>query len=165
MGTNQVQASSSMSSIILPVQLSTVPNTFYYDKIASQAIILRALMWVGKCGYATGGCGPINFDCSGLVAYAITGEHRRYFSTGGDPISNFTTYTIQSRHDLFAEINDPLPGDIANYHLGSDDGHCGIVLREGLMVHAVNTTDKVSIGWINTVSFPYRYYRYLGGLW
>lgn len=124
-----------------------------YDSIASKAIVDRALNWVGRSKYDNNGwrSSPEYFDCSKLVAFAVTGDYERHgISTG--------TITTMS---CFALVTSPKPGDIANRDRGLPDDHCGIYFRDGLMIHAPDDTDNVTIGYVDS---SYVFYRYTGGL-
>lgn len=90
------------------------------------AIVERAKAEVGK-PYVWGAVGPNSYDCSGLVSYALTGEHKRLGNT-----HTFMTWK---------ETTDPQPGDIC-----VTSEHTGIYIGDGQMVHAAGTSTGVIIG-------------------
>ena len=104
-----------------------------YGKISNTraAIVERAKAEIGK-PYAWGAVGPDSYDCSGLVGYALTGEHVRIG----------TTLTYWG----WPETSNPQPGDIAVIDDGSGNGHTGLYIGDGQMVHAPNFGIPVQIG-------------------
>lgn len=88
-----------------------------YDANTGNAIVDRAYAALGTA-YNYGSCSPDAFDCSGFVSYALTGDYNRLGST--------TTFM-----STYQQVTDPQPGDIA-----VNDGHCGIYVGDGQMVHA-----------------------------
>jgi cell wall-associated NlpC family hydrolase len=89
-----------------------------YSAATGNAIVDRARAAIGSA-YVWGGVGGSDggYDCSGLVSYAITGEHSR-LGTSYD----FMNYT---------QVSDPQPGDIV-----VNNGHTGIYIGGGRMIHA-----------------------------
>ena len=81
-----------------------------------QQIVSRALEEMGK-PYLWGGVGPDGYDASGLVSYAITGEHQR--------IATITTMLEWPKSSI------PTPGDIC-----VNAGTCGIYYGGGTMISA-----------------------------
>lgn len=98
-----------------------------YDEELGRTIVERANSWVGNADYVWGGCSPGEFDCSGLVAYALTGQFKRMGST-----LNFLTWP---------RVGIPQPGDIA-----VNTGHCGIYIGNGYMIHAATFGVGVIVG-------------------
>ncbi|NHM14852.1 coiled-coil domain-containing protein [Xiamenia xianingshaonis] len=88
-----------------------------YDANTGNAIVDRAYAALGTA-YSYGACSQDAFDCSGFVSYALTGGYDRLGST--------TTFMSN-----YQQVSDPQPGDIA-----VNDGHCGIYVGDGKMVHA-----------------------------
>lgn len=98
-------------------------NTFY---VSDSVIVERAYSQLGK-PYVWGAVGPNSYDCSGLVSYCISGQNTRLG----------TTYTFMG----WARVSDPQPGDIC-----VNNGHCGIYIGNGQMIHAPQSGDVVKIG-------------------
>lgn len=91
-----------------------------YDAGASGSVVGRASSQLGKgYGYSdpSYGAGPNEYDCSGFVAYCLTGSYSRMGST--------STFLGWQR------VSDPQPGDVA-----VNGGHCGIYIGGGQMIHA-----------------------------
>lgn len=97
-----------------------------YDAVTGNAIVDRAYGCLGA-PYAWGACGPSSFDCSGLVGYAVSGSYSRMG----------TTYTFLG----WTRVSDPQPGDIA-----VNEGHCGIYIGNGQMIHAATYGVGVIVG-------------------
>lgn len=81
-------------------------------------VVDRAYEWLGKGKYSWGACSPGSFDCSGFVSYAVSGQYERMGST--------TTFMSD-----YQKVSNPKPGDIC-----VNDGHCGIYVGNGKMVHS-----------------------------
>lgn len=77
--------------------------------------------------------GPDTYDCSGLVSYALTGEHMR--------VGNTTTFMQWAADGEQVTAEQAKPGDIV-----SNDHHCGVYIGNGEMIHAPQTGDVVKIG-------------------
>lgn len=90
------------------------------------SIVDRAYGELGK-PYVWGAVGPHSYDCSGLVSYCISGQNTRLGTT-----STFMGWT---------RISDPIPGDIC-----VNNGHCGIYIGNGQMIHAPQSGDVVKVG-------------------
>ena len=71
--------------------------------------------------------GPYSYDCSGLVSYCISGSHVRIGST----------LTFMG----WRQVSDPQPGDVC-----TDEGHCGIYIGGGQMIHATTYGVGVVVG-------------------
>ena len=85
---------------------------------SGNAIVDRARAEIGK-PYVWGGVGPGGYDCSGLVSYAVSGQHTRLG----------TTNTFMG----WQQTSNPQPGDIA-----VNSGHTGIYIGNGQMIHAAD---------------------------
>lgn len=116
------------------VDLRTEYATSYYAILTAkrpgagggQGAVELAMGELGK-PYVWGAVGPASYDCSGLVSYALTGEHKRLGTT-----KTFINWP---------QTSSPVPGDICvNSH------HCGIYIGNGKMIHAPETGDVVKIG-------------------
>lgn len=92
------------------------------------AIVERAYAALGS-DYVWGGVGGSSggYDCSGLVSYALTGKNERLGTTG-----TFMGWT---------QVTNPQPGDVC-----TSDGHCGIYIGNGQMIHAADYGTGVVIG-------------------
>lgn len=108
-------------------------------------VVSRAQAQMGK-PYQWGAAGPNSYDCSGLVSYALTGRYEhtwvtQYIYYGGKP---------------FREISasEAVPGDVV-----CSEGHTGIYIGNGQMIHAPHTGDVVKIG---PVQSSMNYFRYEG---
>ena len=120
------------------------------------AIVDRAGKWIGNASYVWAACAPGKFDCSGLVAYAVTGQYRRIGTTW-----NFVTNT-----SLFKPIcsagnwnGNARAGDICVCHTNSLQ-HCGIYTGGSYMIHAASYDLGVIQGWFNRDL--YQCVRYMG---
>lgn len=91
-----------------------------YSASTGNAIVDRARAMIGS-DYVWGGVGGSDggFDCSGLVSYAVTGENTRLG----------TTHTFMG----YNQVSDPQPGDIC-----VNEGHTGIYVGDGQMIHAAD---------------------------
>ena len=97
-----------------------------YSAATGNEIVDRALAMVGS-GYRYGSTGSDGyFDCSGLVGYAITGTY--------DRLGSSATYMG------YEQVSDPQPGDIA-----VTNGHTGIYIGDGQMVHAADEATGVVV--------------------
>ena len=99
-----------------------------YSASTGNAIVDRAASMLGSA-YRYGGTGADGtFDCSGLVGYAITGSTER--------IGNTTSFM-----ESYNQVTDPQPGDIA-----VNEGHTGIYIGDGQMIHASGESTGVITG-------------------
>lgn len=99
-----------------------------YSSATGNAIVDRAASMLGST-YRYGGTGADGtFDCSGLVGYAITGTTER--------IGNTTSFMQD-----YNQVTDPQPGDIA-----VNEGHTGIYIGNGQMIHASDENTGVITG-------------------
>lgn len=94
-------------------------------------IVARAKAEMGK-PYVWGATGPDSYDCSGFVGYALTGSHERLG----------TTLTFWN----WPETKNPQPGDVAVIDDGNGNGHTGLYIGNGQMIHAPQQGDVVKIG-------------------
>ena len=99
-------------------------------------VVRRAKAEIGK-PYVWAAVGPDGYDCSGLVSYALTGQHKRLG----------TTLTFWN----WKETKNPQPGDVAVFDDGNGNGHTGIYIgkdENGVpqMVHAPQEGENVKIG-------------------
>ncbi len=105
--------------------------------VTGNVVVDRAYAQLGK-PYVWGACGPNSFDCSGLVGYCLTGNFRRYW----------TTYEI----DDWPRVSNPVPGDIC-----IRNGHTGVYIGGGQMIHAPRTGDVVKIAPVQRSMWYVRY--------
>jgi cell wall-associated NlpC family hydrolase len=98
-----------------------------YTAATGNEIVDRAYSMLGST-YRYGGTGADGtFDCSGLVGYAITGTTERIGNT-----ETFMGYN---------QVDDPQPGDIV-----VNEGHTGIYIGDGQMIHASDESTGVIVG-------------------
>ena len=69
-----------------------------YNAVTGNAVVDRAYSYIGNAEYVWGACSPGAFDCSGFVAYCLTGNYSRLG----------TTYTFLG----WPRVSDPQPGDV-----------------------------------------------------
>ncbi|MBR3690690.1 MAG: C40 family peptidase [Eggerthellaceae bacterium] len=105
--------------------------------VTGNVVVDRAYAQLGK-PYVWGACGPNSFDCSGLVGYCLTGNFRRYW----------TTYEI----DDWPRVSNPVPGDIC-----IRNGHTGVYIGGGQMIHAPRTGDVVKVAPVQRSMWYVRY--------
>lgn len=98
-----------------------------YNAVTGNAVVDRAYSYIGKAEYVWGACSPGAFDCSGFVAYCLTGNYARLG----------TTYTFLG----WPRVSDPQPGDVC-----VNEGHCGIYIGNGQMIHCATYGVGVIIG-------------------
>lgn len=98
-----------------------------YNEVTGNAVVDRAYSYIGNAEYVWGACSPGAFDCSGFVAYCLTGNYARLGSTN--------TFLGWSR------VSDPQPGDVC---VNTD--HCGIYIGNGQMIHCATEGVGVIIG-------------------
>ena len=89
-----------------------------YSVGSGNAVVARAQSCLGAA-YVWGACSPGAFDCSGLVSYCLTGQYVR--------LGNTTTFMGWPR------VSNPQPGDVC-----VGNGHCGIYIGDGMMIHAAD---------------------------
>lgn len=109
-----------------------------YDVVTGNAIVDRAYNWVGKAEYSMGACSPGLFDCSGFVAYCLTGQYQRLGNT----------YTFLG----WPQVSSPQSGDVC-----VNAGHCGIYIGNGQMIHAADYGIGVIIGPVQSGMIYVRY--------
>lgn len=114
--------------------------------------VARAREWVGRGRYVWCACSSDGaFDCSGLVAYAVTGRYQRIGTT-------WTFWT--NAGGLYPDVTDyPQPGDVCVIH-NSARQHCGIYTGGSYMIHAASPELGVIEGWFDRNA--YRIVRYRG---
>ncbi len=107
---------------------SSSGNNTYYDNYPTTVggdAVSRAYSMIDK-PYSWGAGGPGSFDCSGFVSFCLTGSTGRVYSdswaigAAGKPVSN------------------PQAGDVVYW-----DGHVGLYVGGGMMVHASQSKGKV----------------------
>lgn len=98
-----------------------------YNEVTGNAVVDRAYSYIGNAEYVWGACSPGAFDCSGFVAYCLTGNYARLGSTN--------TFLGWPR------VSDPQPGDVC---VNTD--HCGIYIGNGQMIHCATEGVGVIIG-------------------
>ena len=98
-----------------------------YNEVTGNAVVDRAYSYIGNAEYVWGACSPGAFDCSGFVAYCLTGNYARLG----------TTYTFLG----WQRVSDPQPGDVC-----VNEGHCGIYIGNGQMIHCADVGIGVIIG-------------------
>ena len=104
-----------------------------------QAVINEAYKHLGK-KYVWGAKGPDTFDCSGFTSYVY--RHAAGVEIGG------STY-VQINAGIEVSYSELQPGDLVFPH----DGHVGIYIGNGQMIHAPRTGDVVK------VSSVYKFWR------
>lgn len=109
-----------------PDQLSEAYRIFDALEGGMLDVVGRARAEIGK-PYVWGAAGPDGYDCSGLVSYALTGQHAHLW----------TTYDFMT----WPQTDNPMPGDIC-----TTSEHCGIYLGNGQMIHAPQPGENVKIG-------------------
>ena len=109
----------------------SIPNT------SGSAVVARAQSCLGAA-YVWGACSPGAFDCSGLVSYCLTGRYVR--------LGNTTTFMGWPR------VSSPQPGDVC-----VGNGHCGIYIGGGMMIHAATEGVGVITGPVQSGMIYVRY--------
>lgn len=95
------------------------------------AVITEAYKHIGKA-YVYGAKGPNNFDCSGFTSYA-------YRLATGNEIGGSTYSQINSGMEVsYSQLQ---VGDLVFPH----DGHVGIYVGNGMMIHAPRTGDVIKV--------------------
>lgn len=121
-----------------PTPTPTPPQEPGYNPSTGNAVVDRAYSWVGKAEYEWGACRPGAFDCSGFVAYCLTGAYSRLG----------TTYTFLG----WPRVSNPQPGDVA-----VNENHCGIYIGNGQMIHAADYGIGVIVGPVQSGMVYVRY--------
>ncbi len=99
-----------------------------YTYATGNAVVDRAMTMLNKGKYQYGATGVNGyFDCSGFVGWALTGTY--------DRIGNTDTFMGWN------QVTDPQPGDIC-----VNNGHTGIYIGNGQMIHAADENTGVIIG-------------------
>ncbi len=93
---------------------------------SGNAAVDRAYSCLGL-PYVWGGVGPGGYDCSGLVGYALHGDHKRHYVA-----SDFSSKPTASN---------PQPGDVVS----CSSHHCGLYIGNGQMIEAPHTGAVVKI--------------------
>ena len=102
------------------------------------AVVDRAYEWLGKAEYSMGACSPGLFDCSGFVAYCLTGQYQRLGNT----------FTFLG----WPQVSNPQPGDVC-----VNTQHCGIYIGNGQMIHCADYGIGVIIGPVQSGMIYVRY--------
>ncbi len=108
-----------------------------YSVGSGNAVVARAQSCLGAA-YVWGACSPGAFDCSGLVSYCLTGQYVR--------LGNTTTFMGWPR------VSNPQPGDVC-----VGNGHCGIYIGGGRMIHAATEGVGVITGPVQSGMIYVRY--------
>ena len=106
--------------------------------MTGNAVVDRAYSYIGNAEYVWGACSPGAFDCSGFVAYCLTGNYSRLG----------TTYTFLG----WPRVSDPQPGDVC-----VNSQHCGIYIGNGQMIHCADVGIGVIIGPVQSGMVYVRY--------
>ena len=112
--------------------------------IGGSDAISRAWSCIG-IPYVLGGGGPSSFDCSGFVSYCLTGRTGRVLGT---------TWSMAG----YPNVSNPQAGDIVYW-----DGHVGLYIGGGQMIHASLSQGKVvqaAVSWSESALGPATYKRY-----
>lgn len=109
-----------------------------YNAVTGNVVVDRAYSYIGKAEYVWGACSPGAFDCSGFVAYCLTGNYAR--------LGNTTTFLGWPR------VSDPQPGDVC-----VNSSHCGIYIGNGQMIHCADVGIGVIIGPVQSGMVYVRY--------
>lgn len=108
-----------------------------YSVGSGSTVVARAQSCLGAA-YVWGACSPGAFDCSGLVSYCLTGQYVR--------LGNTTTFMGWPR------VSNPQPGDVC-----VGNGHCGIYIGNGQMIHAATEGVGVITGPVQSGMIYVRY--------
>lgn len=104
-----------------------------------RAIVLDAISYVNWLPYVWGGESLVyGADCSGFIR-AIFGRH-------GFDLPHYSK-SLALRGVRVPSLSAARPGDIVCYHCGANDpqGHVGIYIGNGLLVHSPRTGEKVKV--------------------
>ena len=138
-GKTHIYNADRVSASIALAQKYEGTNSGKYYATDGEKVVEVARTTLGK-EYIYGACSPDAYDCSGLVAYCVTGKHERIG----------TTHTFME----WPETNNPEPGDIC-----VSSGHTGIYIGDGQMIHAATEGVGVIIG---PVQGDMKYVKYPG---
>lgn len=106
------------------------------DSTVGNNIVKSALTKIG-CKYVWGAEGPNEFDCSGLVWWAMNENGVKFTRT---------TAAVLSTMGQEIEVDDLQPGDIITFRtIPSYVSHVGIYIGDGKMVHAPNPETPVKV--------------------
>ena len=123
-----------------------IANTIVSDNVSkrAQAVVNLAESQLGK-GYAWGGNGPENFDCSGLVQYV-------YNQAGGVKLPRITTDQVKIGQTV--AMSQLQPGDLLYW--GSPDApyHVGIYVGNNQYVSAATPEQGVVLQSISSYFYP-----------
>ena len=104
-----------------------------------RAIVLDAISFVGILNYVWGGESLVyGADCSGFV--------RAIFLRHGFDLPHYSK-SLALRGVRVPSLSQARPGDLVCYHCGANDpqGHVGIYIGNGLVVHSPRTGEKVKV--------------------
>lgn len=122
---------------------SSGTNNSKPQTVTGNVVVDRAYAQLGK-PYKWAAVGPNSFDCSGLVGYCLTGRYSRLA----------TTATIAR----WTRVSNPRPGDICVYHdYSSGNGHTGVYIGNGQMIHAPRSGDVVKVSAVQSRMWYVRY--------
>ncbi len=122
---------------------SGTTNNSKPQTVTGNVVVDRAYAQLGK-PYKWAAVGPNSFDCSGLVGYCLTGRYSRLA----------TTATIAR----WTRVTNPQPGDVCVYHdYSTGNGHTGIYIGNGQMIHAPRTGDVVKVSAVQSRMWYVRY--------
>ena len=123
-----------------------IANTIVSDNVSkrAQAVVNLAESQLGK-GYAWGGNGPENFDCSGLVQYV-------YNQAGGVKLPRITTDQVKIGQTV--AMSQLQPGDLLYW--GSTDApyHVGIYVGNNQYISAATPEQGVVLQTISSYFYP-----------
>ena len=123
-----------------------IANTIASDNVSkrAQAVVNLAESQLGK-GYAWGGNGPENFDCSGLVQYV-------YNQAGGVKLPRITTDQVKIGQTV--AMSQLQPGDLLYW--GSTDApyHVGIYVGNNQYISAATPEQGVVLQTISSYFYP-----------
>ncbi len=149
----------SASTIVLNPVMVLASIELDYDSEAAQALIEEAMQHLGA-PYVFGASGPDSFDCSGFVSYAIN-------NCSAYAALNMGRLTAQGLYDYCTPVEaaEVQPGDLIFFCGTYDTGdsrtvtHVGIVVGDGLMIHAGHPVQLASYTTSYWTSHFYAYGR------